>query len=444
MAHHILAHPSNTTGPALVSSAVAAAPALLTPFLAFILTCAVALTLLAMRARRPVWKASDFPLDLTTTAVEIRSHTDDLARPQALEQRQLSAVARLVDEMRVVQLVDEMRIACLRQRARQAEGKTQRAEGRAAALAECNGVLEKQTIVLEGQNAELAARATTLESHNATLEENAALLQAAAKRNFVESEEREAELTRRQAAAEHEKDVLEADVRRAEEEARRAEGEVRRLSTAVEAYESLLFGEAVLGAEEAGANGKQRDASQKAPRSCVETMCAAAPMERRPVGEALVTFTSVPAGRRQALASLMACERKDDSDDDDMTLTAPSTCGSDTSTVPAKALSKLEREALTSPSSLPISKQRSAPSLAPRRSTPSRGRLDPSASGTRLSASDGRPSSVSGARPSSAMKQKTASEAAPMKTPKPALPASAMKLQNKRTSSVPKRVTWRF
>ncbi|TRM66842.1 hypothetical protein BD626DRAFT_565918 [Schizophyllum amplum] len=258
--------------------------------------------------------------------LELEREAADLARALDAARAALLASEKEREFARVVRLVDEMRVACLQQRAR----------------------------YVEGRNAELEARA------------------AAAKQEFVQLEERGAELLRRHTDAEHEKGVLGR--------------EAQRLSKAVDAYESLFFGEE--GEEEVGAK-------ERAPRSVVDTMCAAAPFLKRPSIEFLAP--AARASLENVIALPPHCE-----EDDDLTLTMSSTCGSHMSFAPPSSTgSKASPSASQSSPSPPTSSQPAPKSslsslkadsfpAALRERTSSRGRLLSSASRARLSSMMGK------------------------------------------------------
>uniref|UniRef100_D8Q7N3 Uncharacterized protein n=1 Tax=Schizophyllum commune (strain H4-8 / FGSC 9210) TaxID=578458 RepID=D8Q7N3_SCHCM len=221
----------------------------------------------ALRTRRA--RAAAEAAQLART-VELERQAASLARALDSAQNALHASQKERDFARVVRLVDEMRVACLQRRADR----------------------------VEQRNAELEARV------------------AAVKQEFIELEERSAELVRQHTTAEHEKGKLGE--------------EAKRLSKALDAYESLFFGDA-------------------------------------------------------------------DEHDDDMTLTAPSTCGSHMSFAPPSPSSL---KACTSSPSRPLSPSKiprlqppraksdlstaSAPAMKPER-TSSRGRILFSTSPGRLS-----------------------------------------------------------
>ncbi|KAL1721531.1 hypothetical protein EV715DRAFT_194762 [Schizophyllum commune] len=134
----------------------------------------------ALRTRRA--RAATEAAQIART-VELERQAASLSRALDSAQNALHASQKERDFARIVRLVDDMRIACLQRRADH----------------------------VEQRNAELEARV------------------AAVKQEFIELEERSAELLRQHTTAEHEKGMLGE--------------EAKRLSQAVDAYESLFFGE---------------------------------------------------------------------------------------------------------------------------------------------------------------------------------------------------------
>ncbi|KAI5891414.1 uncharacterized protein SCHCODRAFT_01201857 [Schizophyllum commune H4-8] len=270
----------------------------------------------ALRTRRA--RAAAEAAQLART-VELERQAASLARALDSAQNALHASQKERDFARVVRLVDEMRVACLQRRADR----------------------------VEQRNAELEARV------------------AAVKQEFIELEERSAELVRQHTTAEHEKGKLGE--------------EAKRLSKALDAYESLFFGDA----------GEEMELMERRPRSCVETMCPVVPLLKRPSIELLAPASHAPLENVIATPS--------DEHDDDMTLTAPSTCGSHMSFAPPSPSSL---KACTSSPSRPLSPSKiprlqppraksdlstaSAPAMKPER-TSSRGRILFSTSPGRLS-----------------------------------------------------------
>ncbi|KAL1705519.1 hypothetical protein EV121DRAFT_279511 [Schizophyllum commune] len=135
----------------------------------------------ALRTRRA--RAATKAAQIAHT-VELERQAASLSRALDSAQNALHASQKERDFARIVRLVDDMRIACLQRRADH----------------------------VEQRNAELEARV------------------AAVKQEFIELEERSAELLRQHTTAEHEKGKLGE--------------EAKRLSQAVDAYESLFFGDA--------------------------------------------------------------------------------------------------------------------------------------------------------------------------------------------------------
>ncbi|KAL1662791.1 hypothetical protein GGF50DRAFT_89765 [Schizophyllum commune] len=282
----------------------------------FILSIFVVLAGLAIRRRRAHVAADAAQIART---VELERQAKSLARALKSAQSTLHAAEKERDFARVVRLVDEMRIACLQRRADH----------------------------VERQNAELEARA------------------AAAKQELMELEEMSTELLRQHTTAEHEKGKL--------------GDEAKRLSKAVDAYESLFFGDA----------GEELEVMEKVPRSCVETMCPIAPLLKKPSAE-LVSPTA-----RASLDNAVTIP-SNEHEDHGITLSAPSTCGSHMSFAPPSSSSLKSRP--VSPSRIPrLQPARAksglsitpAPAMKPER-TSSRGRILFSTSPGRLSSMMGK------------------------------------------------------
>ncbi|KAI4527760.1 hypothetical protein K525DRAFT_359466 [Schizophyllum commune Loenen D] len=236
----------------------------------------------ALRTRRA--RAAAEAAQIART-VELERQAASLARALNSAQHALQASQKERDFARIVRLVDDMRIACLQRRADH----------------------------VEQRNAELEARV------------------AAVKQELIELEERSAELLRQHTTAEHEKGKL---------------GEkAKRLSQAVDAYESLFFGDA----------GEEAEVMERSPRSCVETMCPVVPLLKRPSMEFLAPTARASLENEVTVPA--------DEHDDDMTLTAPSTCSSHMSFAPPSPSSLKAR---TSSPSRPLSPSR-IPRLQPSR-----------------------------------------------------------------------------